>query len=89
MRREAYRPGPFVWLSILVATCLLLFLFQKILWLVVPFLLALIGYYLFFPLQQRLVLCGLSRDNSAAVVCGSAFAVALGALLMLFPQPTM
>ncbi|WP_294262047.1 hypothetical protein [Propionivibrio sp.] len=50
MRRQRYRSGPLVWLAILFFTCLLLFLFQKILWLVVPFLLALIGYYLFFPL---------------------------------------
>ena len=86
MKREAYRPGPFVWLAILVTTCLLLFFFQKILWLVVPFLLGLIGYYLLFPLQQRLVLAGMSRDASAALVSGSVLAVALGALLMLFPM---
>jgi hypothetical protein len=37
--------GPVVWASIIAITCLLLFFFQKILWLVVPFLLALIIYY--------------------------------------------
>jgi len=85
MRRERYRSGPLVWLAILAATCLLLFLFQKILWLVVPFLLALIGYYLFYPLQQRLVMAGLSRNASAAVVgCGS-FAVAVGLIFLAFP----
>ena len=36
--------GPVVWISIIAGTCLLLFFFQKILWLVVPFLLALILY---------------------------------------------
>ena len=40
MRRERYRSGPLVWLAIVAATCVLLFMFQKILWLVVPFLLA-------------------------------------------------
>ena len=85
MRRERYRSGPLVWLAILAATCLLLFLFQKILWLVVPFLLALIGYYLFFPLQQRLVLGGMSRDASASLVSGGAFAVAGGIILLAFP----
>lgn len=66
MKGEPYRSGPFVWLVILVATCLLLL--QKILWLVVPFLFGLIGYYLLFPLQQRLVLAGMSRDASANTV---------------------
>ena len=68
MKRARYRSGPLVWCAILAATCLLLFLFQKILWLVVPFLFALIIYYLLFPLQQRLVLGGMSRDASAAAV---------------------
>ena len=85
MRRERYRSGPLVWLAILAATCLLLFLFQKILWLVVPFLLALIGYYLFFPLQQRLVLGGMSRDASASLVSGGVFAAAGGVILLAFP----
>ena len=74
-----------MWLAILASTCLLLFLFQKILWLVVPFLLALIVYYLLFPLQQRLVLGGMSRDVSAVWVSGGAFAVAGGVILLAFP----
>lgn len=85
MRQERYRSGPFVWLSILVATCLLLFLFQKILWLVVPFLIALIGYYLLFPLQQRLILGGMSRDSSAGVVSGGTFIAAASVVLLIFP----
>ena len=85
MKRLRYRSGPLVWLAILAASCLLLFLFQKILWLVVPFLLALIGYYLLFPLQQRLVLAGISRDASAAAVGGGAFAVVVGLVFLAFP----
>ena len=85
MIRERYRSGPFVWLAIIAATCLLLFLFQKILWLVVPFLLALIGYYLLYPLQQRLVLGGMSRDSSAVLVSCGAFAVAGGIVVLVFP----
>ena len=73
MKKERYRSGPLVWLAIISGTCLLLFLFQKILWLVVPFLLALIGYYLLQPVQQRLVLSGMSRDASAAWVTGGVF----------------
>ena len=56
MSPARYHSGPLAWCAIIGATCLLLFLFQKILWLVVPFLLGLIIYYLLFPLQQRLIL---------------------------------
>jgi len=80
-----YRSGPLVWCAILAATCLLLFLFQKILWLVVPFLFGLIIYYLLFPLQQRLVLAGMSRDASAAVVSAAAFTLAAAVLALMFP----
>lgn len=88
MTEPRYRSGPLVWCSILAATCLLLFLFQKILWLVVPFLFGLIIYYLLFPLQQRLVLGGMSRDSSAALVSGVAFTLAAGGLALMFPWIT-
>jgi predicted PurR-regulated permease PerM len=58
--------GPVVWTAIIVATCLLLFAFQKILWLVVPFLLALILYYFLQPPAQYLVYKGMGRDAAAA-----------------------
>ncbi|MCF8184985.1 MAG: AI-2E family transporter [Polynucleobacter sp.] len=60
--------GPVVWVAIIATTCLLLFLFQKILWLVVPFLLALILYYLLFPPMQGLIYRGMSRDGAASLV---------------------
>jgi predicted PurR-regulated permease PerM len=85
MKQARYRSGPFVWCAILAATCLLLFLFQKILWLVVPFLFGLIIYYLLFPLQQRLVLGGMSRDASAALVSAIACAVATSCVALMFP----
>ena len=85
MRTGRYHSGPIVWCAILASTCLLLFLFQKILWLVVPFLFGLIIYYLLFPLQQRLVLAGMSRDASATVVSGGAFVLAAGVMAMMFP----
>ena len=80
-----YRSGPLAWCAILAATCLLLFLFQKILWLVLPFLFGLLIYYPLFPLQQRLVLRGMSRDASAALVSGSAFALAAVVAIIIFP----
>ena len=64
----------------------MLFLFQKILWLVVPFVFGLIIYYPLFPLQQRLVLRGMSRDAVAsALVSVSAFAFARWCCIGLIP----
>lgn len=85
MKSASYRSGPLVWCVILAATCLLLFLFQQILWLVVPFLFGLIGYYLLFPLQQRLVLGGMSRDASAALASGVTLAMVLGTGVTALP----
>ncbi len=85
MKRERYHAGPLIWLAILATTCLLLFLFQKILWLVVPFLLALIGYYLLYPLQQRLILGGFSRDVSISLICLGALAVVGAVIPLVFP----
>lgn len=82
---QHYRSGPLVWCAIIGATCLLLFFFQKILWLVVPFLFGLIIYYLLFPLQQRLVLGGMSRDASAALVSAGAFTLAAALITLIFP----
>ena len=85
MKEGRYHSGPLAWCAILAATCVLLFLFQKILWLVVPFVCGLIIYYPLFPLQQRLVLRGMSRDVSAALVSGSAFALAAVLVIAVLP----
>jgi predicted PurR-regulated permease PerM len=60
--------GPIVWASIIAVTCLLLLAFQKILFLVVPFLVALMLYYILYPMVQRLVLAGMSRGTAASLV---------------------
>lgn len=70
-----YRSGPLVWAIVIASTCLVLFLFQKILWLVVPFLLALVIYYLLLPIQEYLVLRGVSRVSATNQVSLGAFAV--------------
>ena len=57
--------GPVVWAAIIAVTCLLLLVFQKMLWLVVPFLLALILYYILYPATQYLVYRGMSREVAA------------------------
>ena len=84
---KEYQSGPLVWLGVIAATCLVLFFFQQILWLVVPFLLALIMYYALLPLKQRLVLSGFSHDAAASMV-----SVAVGvliALLLVFSLPLL
>lgn len=88
MKREEqdYQAGPMVWFCILAGTCLVLFLFQKILWLVVPFVLALITYYLLLPLKLRLVLAGLSHDAAAGVVAGGSLAVLIALGVLFAPQ---
>ena len=65
---EAEGSGPLVWCAILGITCLLLVFMQKLLWLVVPALLALILYYLLFPLMNRLIFRGLTREGAASSV---------------------
>lgn len=68
-----YQVGPIVWAANIAATCLLLFTFQRILWLVVPFILALIIYYALLPLKLHLVWRGVSHDQAAIRVAGGAF----------------
>lgn len=75
--------GPIVWAGVIGSTCLLLFLLQKVLWLVVPFLLALILYYFLFTPMQWLMYRGLSRTAAASVVMAIFLAVA-GVYLSLF-----
>jgi len=75
--------GPIVWAGIIGSTCLLLFLLQKVLWLVVPFLLALILYYFLFPSVQWLMYRGMSRSGAAFVSMGL-FLLAAGIYLSFF-----
>lgn len=57
--------GPVVWAAIVGITCILLLVLQKMLWLVVPALLALILYYVLLPATQYLVYRGMSREAAA------------------------
>ncbi len=83
-----YESGPLAWLGIIFVTCLTLFFFQRILWLVVPFLLALVMYYACLPLKLRLVLSGFSHDMAATIIgLGASLIIAL-ALILAFPWIT-
>lgn len=88
MKPNQRTSGPVVWIGIIAATCLLLFLFQKILWLVVPFLLAMIIYYFLQPAAQRLVLGGFSHDAAAAIVGGGFILLLFVCTALLFPWIT-
>jgi predicted PurR-regulated permease PerM len=69
--------GPLVWTTTLVCTTALLALLKPALWLVVPFLLAIILYYALFPTVRRLALAGMARETAAALVAGTFFVAAL------------
>ncbi|OQA33355.1 MAG: hypothetical protein BWY57_01258 [Betaproteobacteria bacterium ADurb.Bin341] len=86
--KPEYQSGPLVWLGVIAGTCLMLFLFQQILWLVVPFLLALILYYALLPLKQRLVLAGFSHNLAATLVSLAVGALVVVALMVSLPWLT-
>src|SRR5262249_31664681 len=75
------QPGAVTMALTIVATCLILFLFQKILWLVVPGLLALMNYYCMRPLVERLVLRGVRHGWAVTGVVG---VVLLGTVAIVF-----
>ncbi len=77
--------GPVVWAATLVCTTLLLSVLNKALWLVVPFLVAIILYYMLFPVVRRLTLSGLSREAAAAIVAGGFLFVTIAALVPTLP----
>lgn len=76
-------PGPVTWIGIIATTCLLLLIFKSILWLVVPFFLALILYYALAPLEKRMVLGGFS-SHMAAITLSGAFLLVIGLGILLF-----
>jgi predicted PurR-regulated permease PerM len=84
--RESHSIGPLVWVAIITATCLTLFIFQKVLWLVVPFLLALILYYLLAPPVRWLVLRGWSVDAATGLVMGSLMGAGVVGVVLGFPS---
>ena len=76
--------GILTWLVIIAATCFLLYLFQAVLWLVIPALLALVVYYCLQPLTQALIRAGLKHGTAAKVVAGVLFLATVLVLVVLF-----
>ena len=71
------------WLAVISLTCLLLLTFKNILWLVVPFLLALMLYYTLVPISKRMIRAGFSHSLAAITLC-SGFLLVSGVALTLF-----
>ena len=62
------QPGAVTLLTVVAVTCLMLFFFQKILWLVVPVLLTLMVYYCVRPILDALVVRGWNHKTAARCV---------------------
>jgi predicted PurR-regulated permease PerM len=74
------------WLVSILLTCIVLFSFQKVLWLVVPGLLALVLYYCLRPLVRAFVRAGLSPRTAARAVTGVLFLATVVALIVALPK---
>jgi predicted PurR-regulated permease PerM len=85
MRSAYLASGPLVWAVTIAITTVLLVASAHALFLVVPFLLAIILYYMLFPLVRRLELGGMNRQTAAAVVAGGATLVAIAILVPTVP----
>ncbi len=75
--------GMLTWLVVIVVTCLILFFFQKILWLVVPGLLALVWYYCLQPVVHVFVRMGLKHRTAAKLVTMVLFALTVLLVVLL------
>jgi predicted PurR-regulated permease PerM len=62
------QPGAATLVVVVFVTCLLLFLFQKIIWLLMPALVALMLYYCFRPAVKFLVFRGISHNTAVRLV---------------------
>ena len=80
---RALTSGPIVWFGIIVTTLVLLVIFQTVLWLVVPVLLAVVSYYLLSPLVNMAMAHGLTRPRAVLIVTAMlcVFLVAIGGIV--------
>ena len=60
--------GPIVWVGIIAATCLLLVLFQYILWLIIPVMIAIVAYYILSPIVDAGIRRGMTRARAVLIV---------------------
>lgn len=81
---DEQRAGPVVWSGILAATCLLLVLLEHTLWLAIPFLFAVVLYYILLAPMQRLIRIGIGHNAAALTVGGLFFTAVAVALAVAF-----
>jgi predicted PurR-regulated permease PerM len=81
--------GPIVWIGIVVVTCLLLVIFQTVLWLVMPVLFAVFFYYVLAPWVNLAVARGLTRSQAVFMVTVVLWIFVLGAGVFLEPKVMM
>jgi predicted PurR-regulated permease PerM len=79
--KEFRQPGAITLLIVIAVTCALLFLFQKVIWLLLPVLLAMVVYYCLRPLVNALVIRGFSHKTAATAVW-LVFQLAVAALVL-------
>src|ERR1700740_1743247 len=82
------QPGAVTMLVTILITCLVLFLFQKIIWLVVPGLLALMIYYCLRPLVEGLVLHGVRHVRAVIGMALVLMVITLG-IVFLAARPLL
>jgi predicted PurR-regulated permease PerM len=80
--RKFPQPGAATLVVVILSTCLLLLLFQKMIWIVLPILLALLLYYSLRPVVDALVVYGLRRESAAKIVCLLQMFVAASLLIL-------
>ena len=85
VRSRYLASGPVVWVATFVCTTLLLVALKQALWLVVPFLMAIILYYVLFPAVRFVTLKGVDRETAAAIVAGSTLVIGIAALVPTLP----
>jgi predicted PurR-regulated permease PerM len=79
------QPGAVTMFVTILVTCGALFLFQKIIWLVVPGLLALMIYYCLRPLVDQLVLRGVSHEMAVTSTVGVVLILTVGVIFLSTP----
>jgi len=85
VRSRYLASGPVVWVATFVCTTLLLLALKQALWLVVPFLMAIILYYVLFPAVRFVTLKGVDRETAAAIVAGATLVIGIAALVPTLP----
>lgn len=78
------RAGPVAWIAIVAATCLLLVVLEHTMWLVLPFIVGGVMYYILLEPMQRLVRAGVGRNVAAGSVCALFFTLVALALVGVF-----